>query len=73
MGPAGFTVKGTTLFGFDDKTTISKRLRKPEKSISELFVAGKVTLRKFMETLTTTGSLPNGRINSETILLKVVK
>lgn len=73
VGPAGFTVKGTTLYGFDEKTSVSKRLRKPQEAISELLVAGKVTLRKFMDNLTTSASLPKGRLNSDTILLKAVK
>jgi hypothetical protein len=72
-GPAGIQVKGTTLTGFDVETSLSKSLRKPDTSIQSLLGAGKVALRKFMDELKTVSSVPNGRINPDTILLRVVK
>ncbi len=73
VGPAGIQVKGTTLIGYDTETSISKGLRKPDASIKALLSAGKVSLRKFMDDLTTTKAVPNGRINTDTILLRVIK
>lgn len=72
-GPAGIQVKGTTLIGYDTETSLSKGLRKPDISIQQLLSAGKVSLRKFMEELKTVSSAPNGRINEQTILLRVIK
>ena len=73
VGPAGIQVKGTTLIGYDVETSMSKGLRKPEASIQALLDAGKVSLRKLMDEIKTVESKPNGRINQDTILLRVIK
>ena len=73
VGPAGIQVKGTTLIGYDVETSMCKSLRKPEASIQALLGAGKVSLRKFMDEIKTVESKPNGRINQDTILLRVIK
>lgn len=73
VGPSGLQVKGTTLIGYDAETSASKGLRKPDVAIQSLLGAGRVALRKFMDELKTVASKPNGRINSDTILLRVVK
>jgi hypothetical protein len=69
----GLTVKGTTLVGYDEDTAISKKLRKPEETIAKLLSAGKVALRTIMDDIKTAPGKPNGRINSNTIILKVHK
>jgi hypothetical protein len=73
VGPAGIQVKGTTLIGYDVETSMSKGLRKPESSIQALLGAGKVSLRKLMDEIKTAESKPNGRINQDTILRRVIK
>ena len=73
VGPTGIQIKGTTLIGWDVETSISKGLRKPDQSIQSLLSAGKVAIRTFMDDLKTTSSVPNGRINEQTILLRVIK
>ena len=73
VGPAGIQVKGTTLTGWDTESSISKTLRKPELSLTELLSAGKVGLRSFMSNIKTAESKPNGRLNHECILLRVIK
>ena len=73
VGPAGIQIKGTTLLGWDVETSISKSLRKPDESIQSLLSAGKVAIRTFMEGLKTASSKPNGRLNEQTILLRVIK
>ena len=73
VGPAGIQIKGTTLIGWDVETSVSKGLRKPDQSIQTLLSAGKVAIRTFMDDLKTTSSVPNGRINEQTILLRVIK
>lgn len=72
-GPNGIQVKGTTLIGFDVEKSITKSVRKPDVTIQSLLGAGKVTLRKFMDDLKTNETKPNGRINTDTILLRVIK
>lgn len=72
-GPNGIQVKGTTLIGFDVETSLTKSLRKPDTVIQQLLGAGKVGLRKFMDEIKTNETKPNGRINSDTILLRVIK
>ena len=64
-------VKGTSLTGFNENLSICKTLRKPEEKLKEFKAAGKVQLRKFLEDINATDTKMNGRINEETILLKV--
>lgn len=73
VGPAGIQVKGTTLIGYDAETSLTKSVRKPEVTIQNILSAGKVALRTILSDLKTNESKPNGRINSDTILLRVVK
>tara|TARA_R110001606_G_scaffold6639_10_gene29829 strand:- start:4257 stop:5561 length:1305 start_codon:yes stop_codon:yes gene_type:complete len=68
---SGLQVKGTTITGFIEEESIQKTMRKPEEQLKEFKKAGKVALRKFMEDIKTTDTKLNGRINAETILLKV--
>ena len=72
-GPAGITVKGTTLIGFDVERSLTKSVRKPDVTIKQLLSAGKVALRSVMDELKTNESKPNGRINTDTVLLRVIK
>jgi hypothetical protein len=64
-------VKGTSITGFDEFKSIQKTLRKPEEKLKEFKAAGKVQLRKFLEDINATDTKMNGRLNEETILLKV--
>jgi hypothetical protein len=64
-------VKGTTITGFDELKSICKTLRKPEDKLKEFKAAGKVALRKFLDEINATDTRMNGRINEETILLKI--
>lgn len=64
-------VKGTSLTGFDETRSVQKTLRKPEEQLKEFKAAGKVALRKFLEDIKAVDIKLNGRINEDTILLKV--
>ena len=64
-------VKGTTITGFDEFKSIQKTVRKPEEKLKEFKAAGKVQLRKFLEDINATDTKMNGRINEDTVLLKV--
>jgi hypothetical protein len=65
-------VKGTTITGFNEHTSVQKTVRKPEEKLKEFKAAGKVQLRKFLDDINATDTKMNGRINEETILLKAV-
>jgi hypothetical protein len=67
----GLSVKGTTIIGFNEDESIQRTLRKPEEQLKEFKACGKVKLRKFMDTVKTIETKMNGRINADTILLKV--
>lgn len=64
-------VKGTAITGFNESTSVQKTLRKPEVQLKEFLAAGKIELRKFMDNIKATDIKLNGRINLDTILLKV--
>jgi len=64
-------VKGTSITGFDEIKSVQKTLRKPEEQLKEFKASGKVALRKFLEDIKAVDIKLNGRINEDTILLKV--
>jgi hypothetical protein len=68
---ADLGVKGTSITGFDEFKSIQKTLRKPEEKLKEFKAAGKVQLRKFLDDINATDTKMNGRINEDTMLLKV--
>ena len=70
---SGLSVKGSTLMGFNATKSTTKTLRKPEKTLPEVLNGGKVALRGIMDNLTTKDMEANGRLNAETILLRVIK
>lgn len=70
---SGFGVKGTTLLDYDEQLSIQKTLRKPLEVLTEFKKAKKPELKKFMANIKCKESPLNGRINSDTILLKVIK
>jgi len=72
-GPKGIQVKGTTLIGYDEEKSLTKSVRKPDVTINQLLSAGKVALRNVLAELTTNESKPTGRINTDTIILRVIK
>ena len=64
-------IKGTTITGFNENTSVQKTLRKPEEQLKEFKTAGKVVLRKFLDDIKAVDIKLNGRINEDTVLLKV--
>jgi hypothetical protein len=65
------SVKGTSIINFDEAKSVQKTLRKPEEQLKEFKTAGKVQLRKFLEDIKAVDIKLNGRINEETVLLKI--
>lgn len=72
-GPAGISVKGTTLTGWDQTESEYRTLKKPSEQISKVLAAGKVALRKVLSDMRTKPRKPNGRINPNVVLLRVLK
>jgi len=68
---SGLDVKGSAIIGFN-ANSISKTLRKPEKILKSVTESGKVALRKVMDDINSKPIKLNGRINKDTILLRVV-
>ena len=64
-------VKGASITGFSEMLSVQKTLRKPAEQLKEFKTAGKVVLRKFLDEIKATDTKMNGRINEETILLKI--
>jgi len=71
-GTSGFSVKGTSLQGYDPETSVQRTLRKPDVIIPKMMAAGKVALRKILPDLTTTETALNGRFNEDILLLRVI-
>lgn len=65
-------VKGSSLIGFDEAKSIQKTIRKPAEKLKEFKSASKVALRKFLDEINATDTKMNGRLNEETILLKIL-
>jgi hypothetical protein len=70
---SGFTVKGTSIQGFSESKSVQKKLRKPEVTIPEILKGGKVYLRNVLAEIKAVESPLTGRLNSDTILVKVTK
>ena len=71
--PGGFEVKGSTLVGFDADRSRGIRLRKPEEHLTTFLSKTPAAINKFWGTLTTkTVDNVNGRINKDTIILRVL-
>lgn len=67
----GLTVKGTTIVGFDEAKSVGKTVRKPQELLPKFMKLGKVQLRKFLEEINAVEIKANGRINEDTLLLRI--
>lgn len=71
-GPSGLAVKGTTLQGWDETTSRSKKLRKPEDILPIVLSKTARQIGNAWKTLTTKDASPNGRLNEDTILMRTL-
>jgi hypothetical protein len=69
---ATLSVKGTSIVNFNENKSVSKTLRKPEEKLKEFAKAGKVQLRKFLDSVRSVETKLNGRINADIVLLRTV-
>ena len=65
----GLSIKGTTVTGF--KNCGMKKLRKPDQQLPNFGSGAVKTLPKHFDAIKTTASEPNGRLNEDTIILRV--
>jgi hypothetical protein len=65
------SIKGTTIINFDEAKSVQKTLRKPVEQLKAFKTAGKVQLRKFLDEINAVDIKLNGRVNEETVLLRV--
>ena len=73
MSHAGLSIKGTTIIGFDEKTSVTKKLRKPEQTLEILKAGSKIVLRKLMDNIKCKPVVAKGRLNTDTVILRAVK
>jgi hypothetical protein len=67
----GLKMKGTTVLNYVESTSISKTLRKPDVTLPLVTDSGKIALKKVMDGIKAKPSKLNGRINGDTLLLRV--
>ena len=70
--PNGFEIKGTTLQGYDVEQSRATALRKPTEFLKSCLKKTVKQIDKDWSDLTTKSSVPNGRLNKNTILLRVM-
>lgn len=69
----GLQVKGSTIENFSETKSVQKKLRKPADLLPEVLDGGKVFLRNVIDTIKAVDSPLTGRINADTILLRLMK
>jgi len=70
---SGLSVKGSSIIGFNESKSTQKKLRKPEVTLPEILKGGKVYLRTALDDIKTVPATLNGRLNTDTILLRIIK
>jgi hypothetical protein len=69
----GLSIKGSSVVNFAENKSVQKKLRKPEVTLPDVLSGGKVFLRNVIENIRAVESALTGRLNADTILLKVTK
>jgi hypothetical protein len=70
---SGLSVKGSSIISFNESKSIQKKLRKPEVTLPEVLKGGKVYLRTALDDIKAVAVTLNGRLNTDTILLRIIK
>ena len=65
----GLSVKGTTIVGYDEEKSLQRTIRKPAEFLPQVKKTTRAKTEKLFDTLKTTETKLNGRINAETILI----
>jgi len=67
----GLTLKGTTLLNYDLSTALQKTVRKPQEVMEKLHTGGLQAIKNTFNALSTTETKLNGRLNKETVLVRI--
>lgn len=65
-----FTIKGSSLIGFDPSSSVQKTLRKPAEQLKTLMSSSVPNARKFFKEINTTDTMFNGRGNDNLVILR---
>jgi len=68
----GLSIKGSTILNFDDKLSVAKTVRKPKETVTEILKSGKAAIKTAFGKINSKQNLLTGRINSDTILLRII-
>lgn len=68
---SGFSVKGTTLTGYNEAKSVQRTVRKTSEFLPQIKKTTRSKTEKLFATLKTTETKLNGRFNNETIILAV--
>ena len=71
-GSSGFSVKGTSLQGWNPEVSNQNSLRKPAVTIEQVMSSGKPQLQKILGKLTTITTKLTGRFGPDTVLIRVL-
>ena len=72
-GPAGLSVNRTAIVGYDDNSSVSKRIgRKTEEYLKQALTGGKIIMRRLMDEISSEPAKLADRINENTVLLRVL-
>lgn len=69
----GLSVKGSSLINYSEPKSVHKTLRKPDDVIPSVLSGGKIVLKGILGKINSKESEMSGRINADTILLRVTK
>lgn len=68
----GLGAKGCAVLNYSKTKSRSKKLRKPEEVLPQVLSGGKVVLKHLFDSLTTKDAKVAGRVNRETLLVRVI-
>ncbi len=69
----GLGVKSTSLTNFSEMKSVQKTLRKPEAVLPDVVKGAKLFLRGVMDSINSKDAKLNGRLNKDTVILKIIK
>ena len=67
----GLALKGTTLLNYDTDGALQKTVRKPQEVMEKLNTGGLQAIKNTFKALSTTETKLNGRLNKETVLVRI--
>lgn len=69
---SGLGAKGCAILNYSKTKSRAKKLRKPEEILPQVLAGGKVVLKNLFDELTTKNAKVTGRVNKETLLVRVI-